>query len=46
MRDHLQRRVMTSDIDRDRLVALGLDYLREAEAIEATAPVSGIGAAE
>jgi DNA repair protein SbcD/Mre11 len=46
VRDHLQRRVMTSDIDRDRLVGLGLDYLREADAIEATAPVGGIGVAE
>jgi len=45
VRDHLQRRVMTSDIDRDRLVTLGLDYLREAETIEATTPV-GIGAPE
>jgi len=36
---------MTSDIDRDRLVTLGLDYLREAETIEATTPV-GIGAPE
>jgi len=45
VRDHLQRRVMTSDIDRDRLVTLGLDYLREAETIEATPPV-GIGVPE
>ena len=45
VRDHLQRRVMTSDIDRDRLVTLGLDYLREAETIEATTPV-GIGVPE
>lgn len=44
VREHLQRRVMTSEIDRDRLVALGLDYLREAETIEAAAPVGGIGA--
>ena len=33
VRDHLQRRVMPGDIDRDRLVALGLDYLREAETL-------------
>jgi DNA repair exonuclease SbcCD nuclease subunit len=46
VRDHLQRRVMTADIDRDRLVALGLDYLREAETIEATAPVTAVGALE
>jgi hypothetical protein len=37
---------MTADIDRDRLVALGLDYLREAETIEATAPVTAVGALE
>jgi hypothetical protein len=40
VRDHLQRRIVTSDIDRDRLVGLGLDYLREAETIEANAPVA------
>ena len=40
VRDHLQRRIITSDIDRDRLVGLGLDYLREAETIEANAPVA------
>jgi hypothetical protein len=40
VRDHLQRRIVTSDIDRDRLVELGLDYLREAETIEANAPVA------
>ena len=45
VRDHLQRRVMPGDIDRDRLVALGLDYLREAETVEATASVAA-GAAE
>jgi hypothetical protein len=45
VRDHLQRRVMPGDIDRDRLVALGLDYLREAETLEATATVAA-GAAE
>jgi hypothetical protein len=46
VRDHLQRRVMPGDIDRERLVALGLDYLREAEAIEASVPVNGAGALE
>ena len=45
VREHLQRRVMTSDIDRDRLVSLGLDYLREAETIESNAPVAA-GAVE
>jgi hypothetical protein len=46
VRDHLQRRVMPGDIDRERLVTLGLDYLREAEAIEASVPVNGAGALE
>ena len=45
VRDHLQRRVMPGDIDRDRLVTLGLDYLREAETVEANAPVAA-GSAE
>jgi len=45
VRDHLQRRVMTGDIDRDHLVALGLDYLRQAETIESNAPVA-VGALE
>ena len=40
VRDHLQRRIITSDIDRDRLVGMGLDYLRDAETIEANAPVA------
>jgi hypothetical protein len=40
VRDHLQRRVMPGDVDRDRLVTLGLDYLREAETVEANAPVA------
>jgi exonuclease SbcD len=40
VRDHLQRRVMPGDIDRDRLVTMGLDYLREAETIEANVPVA------
>src|SRR5689334_1908668 len=46
VREHLQRRVMASDIDRERLVVLGLDYLREAEAVEATAPVNSVGTLE
>ena len=46
VREHLQRRVMPGDIDRDRLVALGLDYLREAELLEATASVPAVGAPE
>jgi DNA repair protein SbcD/Mre11 len=45
VREHLQRRVMTSEIDRDRLVTLGLDYLREAEAVESAAHIA-IGAPE
>ena len=45
VRDHLQRRVMPGDIDRDRLVNMGLDYLREAETLEANAPVAA-GASE
>ena len=45
VRDHLQRRVMPGDIDRERLVALGLEYLREAETVEANVPVAA-GAAE
>jgi hypothetical protein len=45
VRDHLQRRVMPGDIDRERLVALGLEYLREAETVEASMPVAA-GAAE
>lgn len=40
VRDHLQRRVMPGDIDREKLVAMGLDYLREAELLEANAPVA------
>jgi DNA repair protein SbcD/Mre11 len=46
VRDHLQRRVMPGDIDRERLVTLGLDYLREAETLEATATVVAAGAPE
>src|SRR5262249_13670165 len=44
VRDHLQRRVISSDIDRDHLVALGLEYLREAETIEANAHVAAAAA--
>ena len=40
VREHLQRRVISGDIDRERLVTVGLDYLREAESIEANAPVA------
>jgi DNA repair protein SbcD/Mre11 len=40
VRDHLQRRVMPGDIDRESLVTMGLDYLREAETIEANVPVA------
>jgi DNA repair protein SbcD/Mre11 len=46
VRDHLQRRVMPGDIDRERLVTLGLDYLREAETLEVTATVAAAGAPE
>jgi DNA repair protein SbcD/Mre11 len=40
VRDKLQGRIIPGDIDRDRLVELGLRYLREAEAAEATAAVA------
>jgi len=40
VRDHLQGRVLPGDIDRESLVALGLDYLREAEAIESATPIA------
>jgi len=40
VRDHLQRRVMTADIDRERLVTMGLDYLQQADTIESTAPIA------
>ncbi len=33
LRDSLRNRVLTADIDRDRLVELGLHYLREAESV-------------
>ena len=40
VRDHLQRRVMTAEIDRERLVTMGLDYLQQADTLEATAPIA------
>lgn len=40
VRDHLQGRVLPGDIDRERLVELGLGYLREAETLESTASVA------
>jgi hypothetical protein len=46
VRDHLQSRIIASDIDRERLVSLGLDYLREAETIEANAPIASVGSVE
>lgn len=46
VRDHLQRRVMPGDIDRDRLVSLGLDYLHEAELLETAAALPAVGAPE
>jgi hypothetical protein len=33
LRESLRNRVLTSDIDRDRLVELGAHYLREAEQV-------------
>jgi hypothetical protein len=36
LRDSLRSRVLTSDIDRDRLVELGAHYLREAEQVTST----------
>lgn len=45
VRDHLQKRVLPGDIERERLVSLGLDYLREAEAVESATPVA-VGALE
>lgn len=40
VRDKLQGRVVSSDIDRDELVELGLRYLQEAEALAQAAPVA------
>ena len=38
VQEKLQSRILSSDIDREALVALGLHYLREAEAMAAAAP--------
>lgn len=38
VRDKLQSRIISSDVDRESLVELGLHYLREAEAMAAAAP--------
>jgi DNA repair protein SbcD/Mre11 len=43
VREKLQTRTLTSDIERDRLVELGLQYLREAEQAETV--TAGTGAA-
>jgi hypothetical protein len=44
VRDKLRSRVLDAGVDREALVALGLHYLREAEALALAAP-SGVGAA-
>ena len=42
VRDKLHARILPGDVDRERLVALGLQYLRDAEQLEtAAAPVEG-----
>ena len=47
VREKLQSRLLTSDIDRDALVALGLRYLEEANAMSVAAPaVVGTTASE
>lgn len=46
VRNHLQTCVIPSDIDRERLVALGLHYLSEAEALEVHASSSPAGLLE
>jgi hypothetical protein len=46
VRDKLQGRTLESDVDREALVALGLHYLREAEALAAVAPTGAGAAAE
>jgi hypothetical protein len=46
VREHLQRRVMPGDVDRDRLVTMGLDYLKEAETLEAAAPLATAASSE
>ena len=40
VREKLQNRLLTSDIDREALVALGLRYLEEASALAIAAPVA------
>jgi hypothetical protein len=40
VQEKLRARIISSDIDRDALVALGVHYLREADAIGAAAPSS------
>lgn len=42
VRDKLQGRIVSSDIDRDALVELGLHYLREAEALALAAPAPAV----
>jgi len=44
VRDKLRSRVLDGGVDREALVALGLHYLREAEALALTAP-TGVGIA-
>lgn len=44
VRDRLLGRVISSDIDREALVALGLRYLEAAEQLSATAPLVAAGA--
>ena len=44
VRDKLQARVLPSDVDRGRLVALGLEYLARAEVRERAAVAEGTGA--
>jgi len=48
VREKLQTRTLTSDLDRERLVELGLGYLREAEQSElaAAAPAAPIASEE
>ncbi len=46
VRDKLHSRILSSDIDREALVALGLHYLREAETLSAIAPTGAGAAAE
>jgi hypothetical protein len=37
VREHLVARVLEHDLDREALIALGVDYLRAADAIDRTA---------